>query len=1077
MACMEKKPFNNLSGNKIARLLSIGSNSESQELHKQHSLQSSSENIDREGLMAIAPQLKRYDIIEPLGEGGFGIVYLAAQSRPISRNVALKVLKPGMDSKAVITRFKAEQQALAIMDHPNVAKVFDTGTTPQGHPYFVMEYVPGIPITEYCDQCCLSIEERLELFIDVCKAIQHSHEKGIIHRDLKPSNILIAIKDDKPLVKVIDFGIAKAISQPLTKNTFFTNCGHFIGTPEYMSPEQLDINSDAIDIRSDIYSLGVLLYELLIGVLPYSDQLIRSKSFDEIKRIIREEHAVRPSSQLRIIGNKTTKIADNRQTNPEALLRCLRKELEWIPLKAMHKDTSQRYRSVAELHGDINSYLSGKPILAGPQSTSYLIKKFIERHRAIVITASIVCVAITIGIIGTILGFIEASRQRDATQQALELSERQAYCTTIQAARAKIQAHDFSQVRKMLEETKPSLRGWEWGYLMHLCDRPNWSLHTPLGNIIRGIAISPDEKYFLVSQIGAVSLWDYRTQKILWQKDIEVDPWPHCPLFNPKQQVVATISDWKITILNAEDGTIVFQSENRDFSAICFHPKDPLLYAGTNDGKLYTFDTTTWKIIDVREIHDSRVFLLSIGQSGKYLASTDSPFVYVFETESFKLVHKIKAIANEGSRGIVIFENKNLLVDVESTYTNIYSLDSAQLISQLKHHRNELFALIASRDERRIITASRNDGVINVYDSSQWPMNLDKETKPLKTLYHGDTVFSVDYASDETVLSADTKGKIHQWPISLSNDTPPENIEFPTNYTSGTYQLDYRSDGKIIATTGWNYERILLYNTMNRTIDYLDVEGLNSIGTNDKRSRLVQFKPHSNEIAVASLGYLRFYDTSKKGYPNTKNISLEKEIFDFRFDPTGSIIACSYVEGGIDLFYVSNGVPFRSFNVEYCLLAMSYDGRTLAALDHTECCIHVWDIHSGRKKNTIIQNFPDLRNSAIAFHPNNYILANSQINDKILLWDLHTNTLIKELHGHGFGGTTTLQFSKDGKRLLSSGIDRKMILWDWQLGKELMTFDQDWVIISASFSPDGLSIANTDHHPLAAHIRHAIPWK
>ena len=321
-------------------------------------------------------RIGRYKLLRVLGEGGMGMVYLAEQEGQIRRKVALKVIKPGMDSRRVIARFEAERQALALLDHPNIAQVHDAGTTDNGRPYFVMEHVKGSPITEYCDRHKISIEDRLGLFQQVCLAVHHAHQKGIIHRDLKPSNILVSAEGDKAIPKIIDFGVAKAISQPLTERTLFTEDSHLLGTPEYMSPEQADMAGEDIDTRSDIYSLGVLLYVLLAGILPYDSETLRQGGVEHIRKIILETDPKTPSTRLTKLGEEATKLAQNRRTELTALAKCLHRELEWIPLKAMRKDRSERYRSAIELADDIGNYLSGAPLMAGPPTTLYRFRKF-----------------------------------------------------------------------------------------------------------------------------------------------------------------------------------------------------------------------------------------------------------------------------------------------------------------------------------------------------------------------------------------------------------------------------------------------------------------------------------------------------------------------------------------------------------------------------------------------------------------------------------------------------------------------------------------------------------------------------
>jgi serine/threonine protein kinase len=321
-----------------------------------------------------------YKLLRLLGEGGMGMVYLAEQEQLIRRRVALKIIKPGMDSKKVLARFEAERQALALLDHPNIAQVHDAGTADSGRPYFVMEYVKGTSITEFCDRHTLSIEQRLRLFQQVCGAIQHAHQKGIIHRDIKPSNILVVCENDSTIPKIIDFGVAKALIQPLTERTLITEESQLLGTPEYMSPEQIESANEDIDTRSDIYSLGVLLYELLTGVLPFDSDTLRTGGIEHIRQIIRETDPKTPSTRLTKLGDEAKKVAESRRTEVATLAKCLHRELEWIPLKAMRKERAERYRSASELSDDIENYLKGSPLIAGPPTAGYRLRKFLRRH-------------------------------------------------------------------------------------------------------------------------------------------------------------------------------------------------------------------------------------------------------------------------------------------------------------------------------------------------------------------------------------------------------------------------------------------------------------------------------------------------------------------------------------------------------------------------------------------------------------------------------------------------------------------------------------------------------------------------
>jgi serine/threonine protein kinase/tetratricopeptide (TPR) repeat protein len=356
-----------------------------------------------------------YKLMEQIGEGGMGLVFVAEQQHPVRRKVALKVIKPGMDTRQVIARFEAERQALALMDHPNIAKVLDGGTTggelggvSPGRPYFVMELVKGVPITEYCDQNHVPIRERLGLFLNVCEAMQHAHQKGIIHRDIKPSNVLVMSHDGKPVVRVIDFGVAKAIGQQLTHKTIYTQFAQLVGTPLYMSPEQAGQSGLDVDTRSDIYTLGVLLYELLTGTTPFDKEWLKEVGFDEMRRIIREEEPARPSTRISTLGQAASTVSTNRKSDPRQLSRLFRGELDWIVMKALEKDRGRRYESASAFAADVQRYLNDEAVQACPPSLRYRIRKLLRRNKGPVLAASVIVCLLLAGFVGTSTGLVRA---------------------------------------------------------------------------------------------------------------------------------------------------------------------------------------------------------------------------------------------------------------------------------------------------------------------------------------------------------------------------------------------------------------------------------------------------------------------------------------------------------------------------------------------------------------------------------------------------------------------------------------------------------------------------------------------
>jgi serine/threonine protein kinase/WD40 repeat protein len=409
-------------------------------------------------------QIGPYKLLEQLGEGGMGVVYLAEQHQPVERRVALKIIKPGMDTRQVIARFEAERQALSLMEHPHIAKVLDAGTTESGRPYFVMELVSGVPITKYCDERRLTLRQRLELFIPVCQAIQHAHQKGIIHRDLKPSNVLIAEYDGQAVAKVIDFGVAKATGPQVTEGTRYTELGQIVGTLEYMSPEQASLNQLDIDTRSDIYSLGVLLYELLTGSTPFDQRRRRPAAFDELLRIIREVDPPRPSSRLSAC-DALPSIAASRGAEPARLKRLVRGELDWIVMKALDKDRNRRYETANGLALDLQRYLANEPVLACPPSQAYLLRKFVQRNKGPVAATLLVMLALVGGVIGTTWGMFHARVAKAAaveeTKQkvtALQQAEKTLWLSLYERARAGRFSRHMGQRLESLEALAKAAR-------------------------------------------------------------------------------------------------------------------------------------------------------------------------------------------------------------------------------------------------------------------------------------------------------------------------------------------------------------------------------------------------------------------------------------------------------------------------------------------------------------------------------------------------------------------------------------------------------------------------------------------
>ncbi len=422
-----------------------------------------------------------YRVLEKLGEGGFGVVYVAEQLRPMRRRVALKVIKAGMDSRQVIARFEAERQALALMDHPNIARMLDAGTTALGRPYFVMELVRGAPITSFCDANRLSPRQRLELMIPVCQAVQHAHQKGVIHRDIKPNNVLVTLVDGAPTPKIIDFGVAKAISTPLTAQTVYTEFRRLIGTPAYMSPEQLELSAQDVDTRADVYALGVVLYEMLSGRLPFDAEALLKRGLAEMQRVVRETDPPRPSARVSTMaGGERSVVAARRATDPERLSPALRGDLDWIVMRAIDRDRRRRYDTAEALGAELRRHLDGEPVLARPPSRAYAVSKFVGRHQAAVAAGLSVVLALLLGLAAALWGFASATRDRNRATEARAAAEQQSALRAEAEARAlrreyaaKLSLADdiihrgvSAEGVELLSSTAAQLRGWEWRHVM-----------------------------------------------------------------------------------------------------------------------------------------------------------------------------------------------------------------------------------------------------------------------------------------------------------------------------------------------------------------------------------------------------------------------------------------------------------------------------------------------------------------------------------------------------------------------------------------------------------------------------------
>jgi WD40 repeat protein/serine/threonine protein kinase len=687
----------------------------------------------------------RYKLLEVIGEGGMGEVWLTQQQEPVKRSVALKLIKAGMDSQQVLARFEAERQALALMDHPNIAKVLDAGATPEGRPFFVMELVKGTPITRYCDDHHLTPRQRLELFVSVCQAVQHAHQKGVIHRDLKPSNVLVAPYDGRPVPKVIDFGVAKAAGQPLTDKTLLTGLGAVVGTPEYMSPEQAELNNQDIDTRSDVYSLGVLMYELLVGSPPFSRKELEKAGMLEMLRVIREQEPSKPSTKLSTADGLPT-LAANRGTEPAKLTKLVRGELDWIVMKALEKDRNRRYETANGFATDVQRYLADEPVQACPPSVGYRLRKFARRNRRAVATASAMALTVVVGVVGLAASTLLIAREQRTTEKALQ-AERRAKDDLVQTlyyqwvgSAVHERAKDrHAHAEELLDQCPPDLRGWEWHYLKRL---PFAGLsNLPHGDIVNSVAWSSDGRLLASgSRKGWVKVWDARTGALLRHLHAQKG-FVRGLAFSPDGRFVATGGeDDRVNLWDVGTGGLL-----RDFRtgagttlllALEFSPDGRHLAAADHDRNVRLWDVANGS--EVRLPDDLLVtWGLAFTPDGRQIVTVNTEgVVMVWDVGARRTAATFRAGTRASGYRVAFSRDRRLLaIGCEDGTITVIKTDPLEEVRTLEAHTAEISGLAFGDGDGRLASTG-DDLIVKIWDlrTGQEALALDILTRRANSL-------------------------------------------------------------------------------------------------------------------------------------------------------------------------------------------------------------------------------------------------------------------------------------------------------------------------------------------------------